>query len=45
MTNSRDKGKKGELELVHFLKDFGYDVVVRAIEKGVDDGSAQLNEF
>ena len=24
---------------------FGYDVVIRAIEKGADDGSAALNQF
>jgi len=25
MTNSRDKGKRGELEWVHYLKDKGYE--------------------
>ena len=37
--------KEGDTVFIQVNKDFGYDVVVRAIEKGVDDGSAQLNEF
>ena len=39
-------GKKvGDKVYIQVNKDFGYEVLVRAIEKGVDDGSAQLNEF
>ena len=39
-------GKKvGDKVFIQVNKDFGYDVIVRAIEKGQDDGSAQLNEF
>ena len=39
-------GKKvGDTVYIQVNKDFGYDVVIRAIEKGVDDGSAELNEF
>jgi len=39
-------GKKaGDTVFIQVNKDFGYDVVVRAIEKGSDDGSARLNEF
>ena len=39
-------GKKvGDKVYIQVNKDFGYEVVVRAIEKGVDDGSAELNEF
>jgi transcription elongation factor GreA len=35
----------GDTVFIQVNKDFGYEVVVRAIEKGQDDGSAQLNEF
>lgn len=35
----------GDTVFIQVNKDFGYEVVVRAIEKGHDDGSAQLNEF
>ena len=35
----------GDAVFIQVNKDFGYEVVVRAIEKGQDDGSAQLNEF
>ena len=39
-------GKKvGDKVYIQVNKDFGYEVAVRAIEKGVDDGSAELNEF
>lgn len=39
-------GKKvGDTVFIQVNKDFGYDVVVRGIEKGQDDGSVQLNEF
>ena len=39
-------GKKvGDKVYIQVNKDFGYDVVIRAIEKGVDDGSVELNEF
>lgn len=39
-------GKKvGDTVFIQVNKDFGYDVVVRAIEKGHDDGSVELNEF
>ena len=39
-------GKKvGELFYVQVNKDFGYYAVVRAIEKGHDDGTAELNRF
>ena len=39
-------GKKvGDRFLVQVNKDFGYWAVVRSIEKGRDDGSAQLNRF
>ena len=39
-------GKKvGDKVYIQVNKDFGYEVVVRNIEKGVDDGSAELNEF
>ena len=39
-------GKKvGDTVYIQVNKDFGYDVTVRAIEKGYDDGSVQLNEF
>ena len=35
----------GDRFLVQVNKDFGYWAVVRAIEKGRDDGSAELNRF
>ena len=35
----------GDTVVIQVNKDFGYEVVVRSIEKGQDDGSAQLNEF
>ena len=35
----------GDKVFIQVNKDFGYDVVVRAIEKGQDDGSVELNEF
>ena len=35
----------GDTVFIQVNKDFGYEVVVRSIEKGQDDGSAQLNEF
>ena len=39
-------GKKvGDRVHIQVDKNFGYEVVVRAIEKGVDDGSAELNAF
>ena len=39
-------GKKvGDTVQIQVDKNFGYPVVVRAIEKGVDDGSAELNQF
>ena len=39
-------GKKvGDKVYIQVNKDFGYEVAVRAIEKGVDDGSAELNAF
>lgn len=39
-------GKKvGERFYVQVNKDFGYYAVVRAIEKGHDDGTAELNRF
>ena len=39
-------GKKvGDKVYIQVNKDFGYEVTVRAIEKGFDDGSAELNEF
>lgn len=39
-------GKKaGDRVHIQVDKSFGYDVTVRAIEKGQDDGSARLNEF
>lgn len=39
-------GKKvGDRFYVRVNKDFGYYAVVRAIEKGQDDGSAALNSF
>ena len=39
-------GKKvGERFYVQVNKDFGYYAVVRAIEKGQDDGTAELNRF
>ena len=39
-------GKKvGDKVFVQVNKDFGYEVVVRSIEKGDDDGSAELNQF
>ena len=39
-------GKKvGDTVHIQVDKDFGYDVVIRAIEKGVDDGSVELNAF
>ena len=37
--------KEGDKVYIQVNKDFGYDVVIRAIEKGVDDGSVELNEF
>ena len=37
--------KVGERFHVQVNKDYGYDAVVRAIEKGQDDGSAALNHF
>ena len=39
-------GKKvGDRFFVQVNKDYGYYAQVRAIEKGVDDGSAALNRF
>ena len=39
-------GKKvGDRSYVQVNKDFGYYVVIRSIEKGHDDGSAELNRF
>ena len=39
-------GKKvGDRFYVQVNKDFGYYAVVRAIEKGQDDGTAELNRF
>ena len=39
-------GKKvGDTVFIQVNKDFGYEVVVRSIEKGQDDGSVKLNEF
>ena len=39
-------GKKvGDRVHIQVNKDFGYEVVIRGIEKGVDDGSAELNQF
>lgn len=39
-------GKKvGDQVYIQVNKDFGYPVLVRAIEKGQDDGSAELNQF
>ena len=39
-------GKKvGDKVYIQVDKDFGYEIVIRNIEKGVDDGSAELNEF
>lgn len=39
-------GKKvGDKVFIQVNKDFGYEVVVRSIEKGHDDGSAELNQF
>jgi transcription elongation factor GreA len=39
-------GKKvGDTVYIQVDKDFGYEVIVRAIEKGEDDGSAELNQF
>ena len=35
----------GDTVFIQVNKDFGYEVVVRSIEKGQDDGSARLNEF
>ena len=39
-------GKKvGDRVHIQVNKDYGYDLVVRAIQKEQDDGSAQLNQF
>jgi len=39
-------GKKaGDRVHVQVNKDYGYDIVIRTIEKGQDDGSAELNRF
>ena len=39
-------GKKvGDAVHIQVDKDFGYQVVIRAIEKGADDGSVELNAF
>ena len=39
-------GKKaGERFFVQVNKDYGYYAQVRAIEKGTDDGSVELNRF
>ncbi len=35
----------GETVHIQVDKSFGYDMVIRAIEKGSDDGSAPLNEY
>ena len=35
----------GDTVFIQVNKDFGYEVVVRSIEKGQDDGSVRLNEF
>ena len=37
--------KAGDRFLVQVNKDYGYWAVVRSIEKGRDDGSAELNRF
>ena len=36
---------EGDRVYIQVNKDFGYWVTVRSIEKGQDDGSAQLNKF
>ena len=39
-------GKKvGDKVYIQVDKNFGYEVVIRGLEKGVDDGSAELNAF
>lgn len=39
-------GKKvGDTVFIQVNKDFGYEVAVRSIEKGHDDGSVELNQF
>lgn len=39
-------GKKvGDKVFIQVNKDFGYEVIVRTIEKGHDDGSVELNQF
>ena len=39
-------GKKvGDKVFIQVNKDFGYEVAVRSIEKGHDDGSVELNQF
>ena len=37
--------KVGERFHVQVNKEYGYDAVVRSIEKGTDDGSAALNSY
>ena len=39
-------GKRvGDRVYIQVNKDFGYYVTVRQIEKGQDDGTAELNQF
>ena len=37
--------KVGDKVFIQVNKDFGYEVAVRSIEKGHDDGSVELNQF
>jgi len=39
MTNSKQKGKRGELEIVHLLKEYGYDCRRTAQYNGKEQGS------
>ena len=40
--NSRQKGKTGELELAHKLKEYGYDEAKRSVQYNGKDGQADV---
>ena len=43
MTNSKQKGKRGELECAHVLRELGFDNVRRSVQyNGMGEGKADL---
>ena len=49
MTHSKDldttKEQVGDIVHIQVDEKYGYDMVIRAIEKGGDDGSIPLNKY